>query len=216
MASGRTPVAKGSSVPPWPTFWALVSRLTRATTSVEVTPSPLSTTSQPLMGRPLRLRPRIVVPPRGGGAVVGGGGAHLLADQALEPGRVVEQLVGHEGEVGGVPQVHLARDHPRELPRRPLEPRRGLGAERPAELGRVDRGRAQVAADPDLAHRDAARGEVLVADLAAHQRLRDDVAHLLGDTELPLGGDGGGRGPVALAAAAATLLAHRVRATSST
>ena len=47
---------------------------------------------------------------------------------------------------------------------------------------------AQVAADPDLADGDAAGLENGLVQLAAHQALGQDVPHLLGDPELPLGG----------------------------
>src|SRR4051812_22493679 len=53
---GSTPVAIGSSVPPWPAFSALSRRRTRAITWVDVIPGGLSMTSQPWMGTPLRLR----------------------------------------------------------------------------------------------------------------------------------------------------------------
>ena len=70
MAIGRTPVASGSSVPPWPTFCAWVRRLTTLTTWVEVMPAPLSITSQPLIGRPVALRRPIGVVLLGPGAAV--------------------------------------------------------------------------------------------------------------------------------------------------
>ena len=38
---GRTPLAMGSSVPPWPTFFWPVSRLTMRTMSIEVSPAGL-------------------------------------------------------------------------------------------------------------------------------------------------------------------------------
>src|SRR5438046_8310047 len=44
----RTPVAIGSSVPAWPTFFVPASRRTRATTSCEVMPPGLSTITRPL------------------------------------------------------------------------------------------------------------------------------------------------------------------------
>src|SRR5271169_2890131 len=55
-AIGSTPVASGSSVPPWPAFAAPVIRRTRATASAEVRPISLSSTSQPCSGRPRGLR----------------------------------------------------------------------------------------------------------------------------------------------------------------
>ena len=56
-AMGSTPVASGSSVPAWPAFCAWKARRTRPTAWVEPRPSGLSSTTQPLTGRPLRLRP---------------------------------------------------------------------------------------------------------------------------------------------------------------
>src|SRR3954465_247306 len=50
-AMGRMPDASGSSVPAWPAFLALSARLTTATAWVEVMPTPLSSTIQPLTSR---------------------------------------------------------------------------------------------------------------------------------------------------------------------
>ena len=49
MTSGSTPVAKGSSVPVWPTFGEPIARRTTATTSCEVGPAGLSMTRTPFM-----------------------------------------------------------------------------------------------------------------------------------------------------------------------
>jgi hypothetical protein len=46
-ASGSTPVASGSNVPPWPTLRARVIRRARLTASVEVIPWGLSRHNQP-------------------------------------------------------------------------------------------------------------------------------------------------------------------------
>src|SRR3954449_388960 len=188
MAIGRKPVESGSSGPGVATFRALVRRLTRVTTSVEVMPSPLSITSQPLMGTPLRLRPRIVLS-------LDGAARPLVAQEALEAGRLVEQLVSHELEPRRVLQAHRPGHAAGQLARGAPEGGLGLPAQGPAELAREDGGRAEVAADPDLADRDAAPGQVRLVQFAAHQRLGDDVTHLLGDAELPL--RGGGPMPVA-------------------
>src|SRR3954447_6227605 len=197
MAIGRMPVASGSSVPAWPTFCALVRRLTRVTTSVEVMPSPLSITSQPLMGTPLRLRPRIVFS-------LDGAAGPLVAQEALEAGRLVEQLVGHELEPRRVLQAHRPGHAAGQLPRGALEGGLGLPAQGPAELAREDGGRAQVPADPDLADGDAAPGQVRLVQLAAHQPPGDDGTPLLGDAKLAARVGGGGetargRGPHASA-----------------
>src|SRR5829696_5015735 len=45
------PEASGSRVPAWPAFLALKARFTTATACVEVMPTPLSSTSQPLTSR---------------------------------------------------------------------------------------------------------------------------------------------------------------------
>src|SRR5579862_8406250 len=55
-ATASTPVAIGSRVPAWPAFWASNTRLTIPTTWVEVTPSGLSTITQPWTGAPFFLR----------------------------------------------------------------------------------------------------------------------------------------------------------------
>ena len=47
IATGRTPVASGSSVPAWPTFCWPVIRLIRRQTSIEVRPAPLFTFKKP-------------------------------------------------------------------------------------------------------------------------------------------------------------------------
>src|SRR4051794_82686 len=66
---GRTPVAIGSSVPPWPAFSALSRRRARAITWVDVIPGGLSMTSQPWTGSPFRLR--ATAPSAGRGAILG-------------------------------------------------------------------------------------------------------------------------------------------------
>ena len=55
-AIGRMPVAKGSSVPPWPAFAAASVRFTRATTVDDEIPEGLSTAIQPWIGWPFGLR----------------------------------------------------------------------------------------------------------------------------------------------------------------
>ena len=77
---------------------------------------------------------------------------------------------------------------PASIARRALQSGRCLGAQGAAELACEHRGGAQVAADPDLADGDAAGLENGLVQLAAHQALGQDVPHLLGNPELPLGG----------------------------
>src|SRR5215217_4812573 len=112
------PEASGSRVPAWPAFLALKARFTTATACVEVMPTPLSSTSQPLTSRFF-----------GRGSRLSGTGAfgslmgsvvplvqrlrqialHLLAPQdRLDARRLLEALVAtaerhHIG--GGEPQV---------------------------------------------------------------------------------------------------------------
>src|SRR5258708_27603945 len=54
-ASGRTPVASGSRVPPWPILAALKTRRTAPTAAAEDRPAGLSSTSHPSTLSPLRL-----------------------------------------------------------------------------------------------------------------------------------------------------------------
>src|SRR5690349_3068265 len=55
-AIGRMPVASGSSVPPCPAFIAPVRRRTAPTAWLELMPNGLSSTIQPWIGVPFRLR----------------------------------------------------------------------------------------------------------------------------------------------------------------
>ena len=55
-------MAKGSSVPPWPTRRTPVRRRTRATTSWEVGPVGLATTRMPSMRGPSARRAALTVP----------------------------------------------------------------------------------------------------------------------------------------------------------
>ncbi|MFC7763480.1 hypothetical protein ACFQY4_39615 [Catellatospora bangladeshensis] len=69
--STSTPVAIGSSVPPWPTLRVPAMRRTRATTSCEVMPPALSTTISPsVTGRSFFLLLTLLLAPlrRGSGA----------------------------------------------------------------------------------------------------------------------------------------------------
>src|SRR5256884_7367746 len=99
----RTPVAIGSSVPAWPTFFVPASRRTRATTSCEVMPPGLSTMTRPLALAALirRIRPVVFVgrlavrvgvtgvrrPLTGAGEL--GVGVPGLSDEFLDPLRVL-------------------------------------------------------------------------------------------------------------------------------
>src|SRR3982751_4858728 len=65
-AIGKIPEASGSRVPACPAFLAFKARFTTATAWVEVMPTPLSSTSQPLTSR---------FSARGGGARAAGSGA---------------------------------------------------------------------------------------------------------------------------------------------
>src|SRR5262245_15765590 len=111
-AIGRMPVARGSSVPPWPALAALNSRRILPTTCVEVTPDGWWMLNRPLTGSPVRLR-----------AIAGPGLAaarlrHIGRQIPRHP-RVVQQLfdavrlrkacIGGEADRGRHAQIDLVR-----------------------------------------------------------------------------------------------------------
>src|SRR5262245_61489587 len=93
MQTGRSPVAKGSSVPRCPTFrWRRI-RLTAATTAADVMPAGLSTSRTPCRSRPLLL---IVVVIRA---------CRPLAPQRLDfPQQVLDTLGSIDGGIDLEPQ----------------------------------------------------------------------------------------------------------------
>src|SRR6185312_9222051 len=128
-ASGSTPVASGSSVPPWPAFSASSARRTAATARLEVMPKGLSRTSQPCSGTPRRLR-----------AIAVGlirrlrlGRRQIALDlgpmqQLVDAAGVVEGGVESEGESRREAQRHLARELPAQISgaaRQPVDDLRG-------------------------------------------------------------------------------------------
>src|SRR4051812_39661240 len=136
MPSTSTPVAIGSSVPAWPTLRVPASRRIRETTSCEVIPAGLSTTTSPgsaihaSVGESLVLhRPRLAVRVLVAGVRRATGGSHRLVlgarlgEHLVEVARGLGQRVGHELQRGHVPHAQLLAD---------------LGADHP--LGRLQRG----------------------------------------------------------------------------
>src|SRR5471030_716613 len=114
MPSTRTPVAIGSRVPAWPTRRVLASDLVRATTSCDVQPAGLSTTTRPsaaglLSVTSLRLELVVFVLGRARHAVgvclagigrTGGGAVHLgivfgdLGEEVLDEGSILGHGIG--------------------------------------------------------------------------------------------------------------------------
>src|SRR5262245_57715976 len=112
---GRMPVARGSSVPPWPALAALNRRRTLPTACVEVTPDGLSMISQPLTGSPLRLRaiarPDFTrAPPWLGFCGRREIASHpRIVQQFLDPVGLLEGGIGGEADRGRHPQIDLVR-----------------------------------------------------------------------------------------------------------
>ena len=98
--TSRTPVASGSRVPAWPTFFCPNSRRQRATTSWLVIPAGLSTTARPSITGP--------GPRRSVGDSLGGSGR---LGRGSCPQDVLDAVAGGDGRVGREAQL-----------RRPLEP----------------------------------------------------------------------------------------------
>src|SRR5215472_11737394 len=128
-ATGKIPLASGSRVPPCPAFSALKRRRTIATTRAELTPTGLSSTSQPWIGCPRRLRATVVL-----GVVVlcavlrlGDVPLHLRAVQDLvDAARVLEGHVEHEGECRREAERHLSGDEATQVVRAALQARECL------------------------------------------------------------------------------------------
>src|SRR5258708_9913903 len=117
-ASGRTRVASGSRVPPWPILAALKTRRTAPTAAAEDRPAGLSSTSHPSTLSPLRLLAigNDVAPDRG------------IAQRLVDAARIIERGVGNEAAPRGAPQLdplhHLAppeSGRPVERPPPPLD-----------------------------------------------------------------------------------------------
>src|SRR5690348_3218317 len=110
-ATGRMPLASGSRVPPWPAFSALKRRRTAATARAELTPTGLSSASQPWTGWPRRLRVTVVLGTLVGGPMPGFGDVPLdlgPVQDLVDAIGVVEGLVEHEGERRREAERHLA------------------------------------------------------------------------------------------------------------
>src|SRR5919106_6954815 len=127
MAIGRTPVARGSRVPPWPTLRAWVMRRTRLTASVEVMPAGLSRHSQPWIGRPLGRAIAVLA--------VRSDGGPLLREQRLDARRLGERGIGAKLQVRRVLEPQAARELAAQERRRPAQRFQALGTELAAQLG---------------------------------------------------------------------------------
>src|SRR5215211_6122611 len=115
------PEASGSRVPAWPAFLALKARFTTETACVEVMPTPLSSTSQPLTSRFLGRGSRGGRPGAGVSSSITASlirligrlrhvPPHFLAPQQRVDARgLVEALVAAEAQVGGEFKVDAGR-----------------------------------------------------------------------------------------------------------
>src|SRR5258708_3855136 len=129
-ATGRMPLASGSRVPPWPAFSASKSRRTTATARAELTPTGLSSASQPWIGWPRRLRATVVLGTLVGARVLGFGDVPLdfgPVQDLVDAIGVIEGLVEHEGERRREAERHLAGDEPAQIGRAALQARERLG-----------------------------------------------------------------------------------------
>src|ERR1051326_6379033 len=178
-ATASTPVAMGSSVPAWPAFWALNTRLTVETAWVEVTPCGLSRITQPWTASPFFLRLIAVV----------------LQKVLLYPGRFeqVFDLLGL-GEGGVFDEAQLRREAQRDgLAHQPADEtlvpiERGddalgvLAAQGLHEHGGVP----HVGRRLDLRHGDRDAVEIGIADVAAPHDVRQRMAQHLAHPQLTL------------------------------
>ena len=201
--STSTPVAIGSSVPAWPTLRVPASRRTRATTSCEVNPAGLSTTTRPDALGVVTRRRLVVVEvvelvvlvrlavrvglagvrrarrPRGHRGV----GLAGLGEQVLDVPGGLRQRVEDELQRRRVPHAELLADLGADQALGRLE--RGRRADDLlllAEHGVEDRGLLGVAGDPDVGDGDEAEPRVLDPPL---QHLRDDDLDPVGDLADP-------------------------------
>src|SRR6185312_1295541 len=133
-AIGSTPVASGSSVPPWPAFSASSARRTAATARLEVMPNGLSRTSQPCSGTPRRLRAIAVRLIRR----VCRGRRQIALDlgpvqQLVDAAGMIEGGVESEGQTGREAQRHLARELTAQIAGAARQPVDDLGGTAPAQ-----------------------------------------------------------------------------------
>src|SRR5258708_25827359 len=98
-SSGRTPVASGSRVPPWPILAALKTRRTAPTAAAEDRPAGLSSTTHPSTLSPLRLLAigNDVAPDRG------------IAQRLVDAARLTERRARNEAPLTGAPQLDRPR-----------------------------------------------------------------------------------------------------------
>src|SRR5512132_57920 len=184
---GRTPVASGSSVPPWPALAAPVARRTLLTTAADVRPAGLSITSQPLSALPRRRSatstgPAFVMVP----IVLDITRNRRIAQDSCDAIRLLERSVDAEGQVRGELQVDALSDTPPEkaLGARQSPQHRGLLAA--AERHDEDRRLAQVGAESDLRDGDGHSRQHRIANFPAFQDASERVTQLLADTQLSL------------------------------
>ena len=148
----RTPVASGSRVPAWPTRRWPKSRRQRATTSWDVQPASLSTTTRPVA----LMQVRVLVPVQ-------------AAEKLFDPRSRRDGRVGLERQSRRALEGHLGPDETLQMGTPLLERIGGIGLQR----GQVDRGRPHVGGRVDRGHRDHA--EALVGVGQPLELLCDDL-----------------------------------------
>src|SRR6516164_1901413 len=144
---GRSPVASGSRVPPWPALAAWNRRRTAPTAWVEVMPAGLSRTSQPSTFSPRRLAAIGLVLL---GEIADDAGA---TQQHLDAVRLAEGPVGLEADGGCDPEIDGIGQRLAEIARGVIEAtgqRLGIAAPEGQHEGG---GGAEIGADPHLGHR---------------------------------------------------------------
>src|SRR5512147_1202293 len=181
---GRTPVARGSSVPPWPALAAPVARRTLLTTAADVIPAGLSITSHPLSALARRRSTTLTIPAFVMVPVVPYiTSNHRITQDLCDAIRLLERSVEAERQVGDELQVNAFGDAPsqkRPGARQRPNHRDFLAAAEPHD---EDRPLAQVGAEPDLRHGDGHRCQRRIANFPAFQDAGERVAQLLADTQ---------------------------------
>src|SRR5215207_10074192 len=117
MRMTNNPVANGSSVPVWPTRRDEAARRTMETTSCDVMPAGLSTSSNPPVSA-------VGVSIRRDSSVFD------LREKILDAGRVGDAFIGLEADLGGKAQAKRTADARTQMPgntRQALERHRALG-----------------------------------------------------------------------------------------
>src|ERR1700722_3294102 len=179
-ATARTPVAMGSSVLVWPAFRASNIRLTTLTTSVDVIPPGLSTTTQPWTKLPF-------------GLPIAAFFRVLRFEVALDARRLQNRLdlLGlSEGFVLDESQIRreLERDHPAHQ----TADEAAVTIERVDDLARIpaaqrlaeDHGMPHVRRGFDLGHRHGDPIKIRIAHVAPRKNLGNRVAQQFANTQL--------------------------------